>query len=220
MQKAAFLIFGLFFAGMTLSYPALAKEPIFGVRRNLLDAFHTSWEAEGPTTKLEDLRFIIREYETARPCWRGACKTAQGAFHTSIPASGVEDKYVLLVAYTFAEDIRVDDETGLPVVSGAFLDSFGNVVGGMQSATLIHPASVEGKWSVVSSVFPVAPMTNRLRVDFSQANRRGTPTDGRAAGFLHPGLFILSKKVEAESVLALYSKLLAEDASLPADPAL
>lgn len=150
------------------------------------------WNISGPVDRLSNGLYAIREREGQR-----------ATSYQDISVSGMAGKRALLMANTYAENVRVGDITGLPYIYGYMMRSNGRIDSYLQGQQMRHSAG-SGAWSVSYGIFTIPATTTKIRLMMNQASRRGTIKDGRAAVFYAPGLFVADTDADLQTYLNVY----------------
>ncbi|MEK7665983.1 MAG: hypothetical protein AAB337_03870 [Patescibacteria group bacterium] len=129
----------------------------------------------------------------------------RGNLYTDISISNTTKDYVLLIAYTNAEDVRSDgDITGLPYIYGYFLDKNGKIISYLQKDNMRHSSTVDGAWDVSNGVFEIPSGAVKIRYFMKQASKKGTYKDGRDATFAKPGVYLVDRPPQALDIISEY----------------
>lgn len=131
--------------------------------------------------------------------------TTSGSLYTDVSIKNTTKDYVLLIAYTKAEDVRSDgDITGLPYIYGYFLDKNGQVISYLQKSSMRHAGTVDGEWNVSQGVFSIPDNAVKIRYFMKQASKKGTTKDGRDATFAKPGIYLVERATSALQIIENY----------------
>ncbi len=188
---------------MALLGLGLLAGPIIGLAADSNLISSNRWIASGPASAIHDT--ILRLSQNDLPCSSSSnCSTASALFRQEANVKGNDGKYALLISYTRAEKLRTNTISGLPYVYGYFLDKNGKILTYLQGQSMRHTGTTDNTWVVSYGIFKIPSGTENTRFFLKQASRKGTTSDGRAADFYKPGLYLFSSEQDAKTMVESY----------------
>ncbi len=121
-----------------------------------------------------------------------------------INISGTVARYVTLISYTKAEEVRPSPNiTGLPYVYGYAMDGNQKILAYLQGQDMLNN-SAANQWDVSSGIFSIPSGTQKIRFFLNQAAYAETIKNGSDAIFFQPGVFLSLTSSEAQAVVSEY----------------
>jgi hypothetical protein len=118
-------------------------------------------------------------------------------------------QYAVLIGRGSSERINPDGAiTGLPALYGYMMErddpNGGRILAYLQGQKMLSSAKYRNEWVLMWGIFRVPEETKKIRFFLSQAERQGVPQNGSAACFDNVGLYLFSKKEDAQTFVDEY----------------
>jgi hypothetical protein len=118
-------------------------------------------------------------------------------------------QYAVLIGRGSSERINSDGAiTGLPYLYGYMMErddpNGGRVLDYLQGQNMLGSAKSRDEWVVMWGIFRVPEGTKKIRFFMNQAERGGVAQNGSAARFDNVGLYLFSKKEDAQAFVKGY----------------